>query len=244
MRISLHDARKLNLIINDFPVRFVGNQEDLTAEFSPLLGQNRRKTPDRLLVENLSRRVVRRVDQNRLCLLRYRFPDLIEIEGKIFSRRDDPRDTPRVVRIEAVLDKKRRRHDHLISRIQYRFQNDVQRPAGTAGHHDLIGRQRDPVGFTYLLGDGRAGFRVAGIRHVHVFAGDVGLRQFNDTGFHRLGRLEIGVAEAEIEDVFRPVLPLQTEPFLEHLPNEGGLRHESVDFFCDRHKTPFRCFRS
>ena len=220
MGVGFKDTRHLHSVIDDLGVRFVGDQVDHPLERPPPLRQECRQGGDAVLVIHLSGGIVRGVDQDSLRLVRDGLADRIEIEGEILPGRDDPCHAAGIVHIEAILDEKGRRNDHLFAGIEERLENHIERPPCAAGHHDLVGRECDLLCRTHRRRNGRPRFRITGIRHVHVLAGYFRSDELLEPFTKILRGVEIGISQTEIEDIFRSVTLFETDSLLEHFPDE------------------------
>ena len=137
---------------------------------------------------------------------------------------------------QQILHEERRRDDHLLAGIQKRLEDHVEGASRPAGHHDLVGRKRNPPGSAQRRRDCRPRLRITGIRHIHVLSGYLSCGELPEPFIEGLRRVEIRVAETEIKYLVRSVPLLEAHPLLKHFSDEGRLGDETTDLLCDCHR--------
>jgi hypothetical protein len=121
-----------------------------------------------------------------------------------------------VLGVEDVLGEERGHRDDLVPGIQQGLQHDIERRPRAHRHEHVIGRVRQPRGRGEPLGDGLAHLRETGIGHVGVQVGRVAVEHAPRRGQHRGRRLDLGIAQREVEDPVGAELLLEPGALLEH----------------------------
>ena len=80
-----------------------------------------------------------------------------------------------------------------------------------------------------------ADLRITGVGHVGVRADGFAADEFPQHLFEFSRRRQVGVAQAEVIDVFGAELFFELGPLLEHAPNPGGAGDDGLDFLGNRH---------
>ena len=179
--------------------------------------------------------IVRRVqdDGTRARRDRRLQPGHVRREVGLRGHHDQP--APVVLRVEGVLDEERRDREHLVARVEQRLQHGVQRRAGAHGHEDVAGRVRQPRGGAQPPGHRLPHARVAGVGHVGVQVELAAVQHPAGRGQHGRGRLDLRVAQREVEDLVGAPLLLEARALLEHPADPGGLGEIGGDRVGDDH---------
>ena len=148
---------------------------------------------------------------------------LAEVRREIGPRRHHHQPAAVVLRVERVLDEERRHRDHLVAGIQERLQHGVERGAGAHRHEHVVGRVRQPGGRPEPAGHRLAHARMAGVGHVGVQVELLAVEHAPGGGQHGRRRLDLGIAQREVEDLVRAALLLEPGAFLEHAANPRRL---------------------
>ena len=127
-----------------------------------------------------------------------------------------------IAEIVAVLHEVGLGDDHFVARVEDGAKDDVERAAGSDRHDHVVAAHGDPLVGSEIGGHCLAGLGVARVLHVAMPPGRQVAGHFLQHPPELLGRLHVGVPDAEIEDLVSPVDGGQTHAFLEHLPDPGG----------------------
>ena len=140
-----------------------------------------------------------------------------------------------VLDVEAVLGEVGAEHDHLVAGVEDGFEDRVDGAGGAVGHQEVVAGEGDAGALGEAPRDRRADLRVAGVRHVAVAARAVFRDDAAQRGDHGFGRLDVGVADGEIEDILGAALPAELHAGLKHAANPGGALHLLGDRVGDLH---------
>ena len=121
-----------------------------------------------------------------------------------------------VLGVEHVLGKERRHRDDLVPGIEQRLQHGVDGAAGAHGHEDVVGGVREPGGCAEPLGHRRADTDMAGVGHVGVPVRPLALEHAPRGSQHGRWRLDLWIAQREVEDLVGAALLLEARALLEH----------------------------
>ena len=136
-----------------------------------------------------------------------------------------------IVGVKFIFDKTGRRGDDLIAGIQDGLQGNVQCTRCTAGHQNFFIGDRCLLFFGQIIRHRSANHRVTGIGHIAVISEAAGIDGVSEQLVELFRRWQVGIAQAKVIDVFRPVFGLQLSPFLKHLADKGRPGNDILNFF-------------
>jgi hypothetical protein len=125
--------------------------------------------------------------------------------------------------------------EDLVPGIEQGLQHGVEGGPGAHGHEDVIGRVGEPRGRAEPPRHRIANARVAGVGHVGVQVGRLALEHAPRGGQHGWRRLDLGIAQGEVEDLVSAALLLEASPLLEHAADPRRLRQILGDGAGDDH---------
>ncbi len=170
-------------------------------------------------VIDAARRVVRGVDEHRPGLATDGVLDGVDVQLEIRATCHRLQHSPVIVDVEPVLHEVGPRDDDFIPGIENGLEDAVEGPSGAAGHHDVPRRYPHALVLGEVLGHRLARFRIAGVGHVAVKAGGRIAHQLFDHPLELRRWLQVGVADAEVEDPVTSVDLGKPRSFFEHLPD-------------------------
>jgi hypothetical protein len=128
-----------------------------------------------------------------------------------------------VLGVERVLREERRHRQDLVAGVEHGLQHRIERRARSHGHDHVIGGVRKARLPAQALRHRLADSGVTGVGHVRMQVPRVAVEDAPGGGEHRRRRLDLRIAECEVEDLVGAPLLLEPRPLLEHAADPRGL---------------------
>ena len=203
--IIFGQIRNFHVPIDEFAVRFIGNQIDRMAVGSGFFFQKSDKLTDTFLRINNTGRIVRGVDEDTFCVLidRSGKPVKVDLEGVRVGRSLCHFCTSGLN--ENAVFREIRSEDHIfITRKGQCAKDNAEGSGSTAGHVKVIGAKRSAKAFIQVRCNGSAGVGISLCGSVtEQIVVIPGIKQFFDCLMNGSRSRDVWISDAEIENIFR-----------------------------------------
>ena len=230
--VILREVRHL-AAVSDLAVRLIGNEEDRMIVFLLLLAKECGKFFNRLLRVYGAARIVRRIDNDALRPGRKTLLQGDEVNLKILRLGGhDAKIRADGLDKAAILGKERRKGDELVALLGERLEAHGDRRRRARRHEEVPARKVRAEALVDTRGKRFAHGGIARRNGVAVHRLRLHLRHdCKNRLLDEIGRRDIGIAEAEIADVFLPHLLRSLPAVLKDLADRRLLRAEFPHLF-------------